>query len=235
MLCYATNSVRIGCIAACAIVVLFNACTTTGGLHHQPGNISNVRASVQMSDNNVHTGYFTMPSNGMNSANLYLPANRSHMALDMQQVVSFTTDNGTYERKTLHKAVNGSRHTSFPAFVKRLTDPGALIHVYEYEELVSGSPKSSLKTTKKSYYATLPGHGTADVWDINGDTFSRSFNETMQQVFAADTRMMDQLQQKNTKYYYKPFSLRANDKVRILLNLNKDYTPGATSHSHAAN
>ena len=235
MLSHAANLLRSSCIAACVFTVLLQSCTTTGGLNHQPGNISNVRASVQMSDNSLQNGYITLPTASANSASFYHPVNRSHVSLDMNKVVSFTTDRGTYERKTLHKQGNGSAYITMTAFVKRLTEPGALIHVYEYEELVSNNPKSSLKSVQKTYYATMPGYGDENVWDINSEKFTHNFNQTMQQVYSADTRMVEQIQQMNKKYYYKPFSMRSNDKVRILLNLNKDYNPGNNSNSHAAN
>ena len=58
----------------------------------------------------------------------------------------------------------------------------------------------------------------------------------MLQLFAADTSIIQLIEQKDKRYYNTAFNLRSYDKLRVLMNLNKDYKPAATSpHSHAAN
>jgi hypothetical protein len=51
----------------------------------------------------------------------------------------------------------------------------------------------------------------------------------MQELFARDQKLVALIQQKDDKYSVRKFSLRANNKVRVIMNLNKDYNPQTAS------
>lgn len=215
---------------ACVLCISLNACFAPHTAYDHPDDFRNVRSSVKLNNKKELSGYLSY-SNSSPYAVLHSADQGKSVKINAKDIVTIKNDLGYFENKALRSHESIHDHSRI-ALVKRLTDDKAFVHVYEYQEKIP-NPKSALPNTIVKHYIALPVSKDNVVWDLRSDQFGKNFNQKMQELFAADKKLVAGIQQKNDKYFVKKFSLRSNNKVRVLLNLNKDYSPEASQISAA--
>lgn len=220
-----------------AALLLLSSCSVPNATHFSGAdNFSNIRATVTLDDNSQIAGYLTLRKNNTGShASIWQPANKTNEHLNVADITAFSTDLGTFYFKVLHPSAAGKLNDSKPfgAFVKSISSPGHAISIYEYTEYVPGI-KSSLPNAVRHYYIQLPGENENHIWDIEGEKLSPQFNDMMKKIFAGDAAIVQKIENKERGFYYKPFSFSSSDKLKILMNLNKEYAQQNSSSSAAA-
>mgnify|MGYP000926668767 FL=1 len=216
-----------------ALSICFSACTVTRRTSfNSPNDFKNVKSSVELAGNKKFTGYLCFSRNSQTAVMHSLDFSKA-INFNQGDILSIKNDLGYFERKTLRSHPADTQHKSArTAFVKRITDEEDFLHLYRHEEVLS-NPKSSLPLTTTRYYAAIPGRTKNEVWDIDAGYFDKDFNKTMEVLFAKDQRLVAMIRQKNDKYSVRKFSIRANNKIRVIMNLNKDYSPQTVSSSAA--
>lgn len=215
---------------ASVFCISLNACFAPHTAYDHPEDFKNIRSSVKLNNKKELSGYLNY-SNNSPYAVLHSPDLGKSVNISTKDIVTIKNDLGYFEKKTLKSHESMHNHSS-TALVKRLTSEDAYVHVYEYQQKIP-NPKSALPNTIVKHYIALPASKDNVVWDLGSNQFDKNFNQKMQEFFAADKKLVAGIQQKNDKYFLKKFSLRSNNKVRVLLNLNKDYSPDEAQISSA--
>lgn len=212
-------------IATCCY---FSSCFVPQTAFNHSNDFKNIKSSVELSNNKKYVGYLSFSDNKPNAVMHSVDFSKT-VTLDTKDILAIENDLGYFERKTLrsqHREIHYKDSKS--AFVKRVTGEDAHLHLYQHEETFT-NPKCSLPLKTVKYYVAIPGNNSNEVWDIDAELFGKEFNRKMQELFARDQKLVALIQQKDDKYSVRKFSLRANNKVRVIMNLNKDYNPQTAS------
>lgn len=207
------------------IAVMVISCKTTSLSFNGPHDFNNIRANIVLSDQSTLTGLLSLTmTEHEESARIILNKQRTALALNPKQIVSFKTDMGDFYLKKLHPAKSANPFTnssSFTAYVKQVSSHDGFIGIYEYDEKVI-QPKSALPKLVKQYYVSVP-ENDKEVWHIEGEKFSKGFNDTMIKYFADDKILIEKIKNKEPGFYYKPYSFSSDNKIKILTNLINYY------------
>lgn len=215
-----------------AICLLFSSCFTQQTAFNHSNDFTNLKSSVELTNKKKYTGYLSFSDNTPNAVMHNVDFSKT-ITFNTKDIVVIKNDFGYFERKNLRSQhAEVQRKSSKTRLVKRLTNEDAYLHLYQNEETFS-NPKSSLPLKTIKYYIAIPGNSGNEIWDIDADLFNKRFNRKMEELFAADKRLALLIQQKDDKYTVRKFSLRANNKVRVIMNLNRDYKPETSSLSVA--
>ncbi len=206
----------------------FSSCFTPQTVFNHSNDFKNIKSSVELANNKKYTGYLNLSNNTQHAVMHSIDFSKT-ITLNIKDILNIKNDFGYFERKTLrtqHQEIHYKGSKS--AFVKRITEEEAHLHLYQHEETFT-SPKCSLPLKTVKYYVAIPGNNSDEVWDIDAELFGKQFNRKMQELFVKDQKLVALIQQKDDKYSIRKFSLRANNKVRVIMNLNKDYNPQTAS------
>lgn len=210
------------------IAIVIVSCKTSGLSFNGPHDFNNIRADVVLNDNSTLSGSLSLTMNEyQESASIRLNKERTTVTLHPKQILSFHTDMGAFYLKKLHPVQSTNpfiNNNPFTAYVKEISASGDYIGVYEYDEKIV-QPKSALPKIIKHYYISIPGNDK-EVWHIESEKFSKSFNDTMIKYFEDDKVLIEKIKNKEPGFYYKPYSFSADNKVKVLMNLINYYNRG---------
>jgi hypothetical protein len=198
----------------------FLSCSVTTHFY-SPNRFYNVPATIYLNHGDSVSGKLTLNNEVMlKKIGLQTGNNQKDTSFHLLEISSYKTGNEHYELKHL---MNNSVIGKGDYFMKRLTETGSEIHLFEHLEKRTEHRSSRSVVYTPKYYIQFPNEHRNAVWALNSERLVPHFHQKMGAVVGTCSHLKEKINNKGKGYFYKQFNTAEKERAEVVMRIIKEY------------